>query len=95
MDAKIALCPNGLVPETFRLYEAVRSGCAVISHTLPQTRLFQDSPIQQLVSWDDDELVQTICDLLANIDVESANSLQLWKDRYAPEAVANYIRNNL
>jgi hypothetical protein len=94
MDARIALCPTGEAPETFRHYEAARFGCAVISHPLPGNCLYQNSPMRQVSYWAG-ELVDTVRTLLANIQEESERSLKWWNDKYEPAAVAQRIRTSL
>jgi hypothetical protein len=94
MDAKVALCPGGGGLESFRLFEAMRSGCATISYGLPENRLYVGSPTRQFWEWEE-LLVYTVRELLANIEEESKNALQWYKDFYEPAAVAQHIRVNL
>ena len=51
-NTKIALVPKGWVnTETFRLYEAMKWGCVVISEELPTRTYYKDIPIIQVKNW--------------------------------------------
>jgi hypothetical protein len=95
MNARVALCPAGLSPESFRFYEAMRSGCAVLSNLLPPHSLYVGSPARQLHNWDDEELVDNVRELLDNIEAVSASTLEWWDGHYEPEAVAQGIKDHL
>lgn len=92
--AKIAICPPVNVSmETFRHYEAMRSGTIVVSPKLPETKIYKDSYICQVDDWHNDA-GHVIMDLLKDLDM-----LQLVQDkqnddyinRYSPQAIAKYI----
>tara|TARA_R110000764_G_scaffold20248_3_gene52112 strand:- start:5184 stop:6002 length:819 start_codon:yes stop_codon:yes gene_type:complete len=94
--AKIAICPAGNVSnETFRHYEAMRSGTIVVSPTLPDTKIYNGSYICQVKNWHKDA-GNVIMDLLKDLDM-----LQLiqdkqnddFVDRFCPQAVAKYVTN--
>tara|TARA_R110001606_G_C15343743_1_gene646863 strand:- start:698 stop:1516 length:819 start_codon:yes stop_codon:yes gene_type:complete len=92
--SKIAICPPGNVStETFRHYEAMRSGTIIVSPRLPDAKIYKDSYICQVDDWHNN-VGHVIMDLLKDIDM-----LQLVQDkqnkdyinRYSAEAVAKYI----
>lgn len=50
---KIALVPRGWVnTETFRLYEAMKWGCVIITEELPDREYYKNLPIIQVPDWD-------------------------------------------
>lgn len=97
-DAKIVVCPAGNVSmETFRHYEALRSGAVIVSPKLPETAIYKNCYIKQVEDWDN-ECGDVIMDLLKDLDM-----LQLVQDkqnkdyesRYSPKAVAKYIEEQV
>ena len=51
-NSKIAICPHGNVSvETFRLYEAMRSGCVIVSPPLPDSEIYKTSNVVQVENW--------------------------------------------
>ena len=97
-NSKIAICPPGNVSiETFRLYEAMRSGCVVVSPTLPKTDIYKNVNIVEVDDWNNNA-AKTVIDLL-----EDENKLvkikegidRDWKEIFSPEAAANRILNKL
>lgn len=51
-DSKVALCPTGYMStETFRHYEAIKSGCVIISNKLPDTYIFRKAPFVKINNW--------------------------------------------
>ena len=91
-NTKIALCPKGWVnTETFRLYEAMKWGCVVISEELPDRTYYKDIPIIKVKDWNEgiriaNELIDT--DKLEEL---SKNNIQYYKDNLSPEATAELI----
>ena len=94
--AKIAICPpDNISTETFRHYEAMRSGTIIVSPKLPETKIYKGSYICQVDDWHKDA-GHVIMDLLKDLDM-----LQLIQDkqnddysnRFSPLAIANYITN--
>jgi len=92
--SKIVICPAGNVSvETFRHYEAMRSGAVVVSPTLPETEIYRDSYLCQVEDWHN-ECGEAIMDLLADLDmlqlVQDKQNID-FKNKYSPQAVAKYI----
>jgi len=97
-NSKIAICPHGNVSvETFRFYEAARSGCVIISPVLPNTQIYKNSSVVQVENWHTDtgaiimELINNH-DKLANIQRNIAND---WNNTLCEKAAANRILSKL
>lgn len=97
-DSKIVICPAGNCSmETFRHYEAMRSGAVVVSPKLPETKIYKGAAICQVDNWEEN-VGQAIMDLLSDLDM-----LQLCQDRqqkeynerFSAKAVAKYINELL
>jgi len=97
-DAKIAVCPPGNVSmETFRHYEAMRSGTVIVSPTLPQTKIYKDAAICQIDNWMENA-GQAIMDLLSDLDMlqlVQERQQQTYNNRFTAESVAKYIHELL
>ena len=97
-DAKIVVCPAGNVSmETFRHYEAMRSGAVVVSPKLPQTKIYKDAAICQVDDWEDN-VGDTIMDLLSDIDMlqlVQERQQQTYNNRFTAKSVAKYINELL
>jgi hypothetical protein len=96
-NSRIALCPKGYhTAETFRHYEALKSGCIVISERLPDTWMYKGSPIVQLNSWR--ELRGTVKRLFrdpAYMEALHVQSLLWWDQKLSPKAVSDRIIKHL
>ncbi len=97
-DAKIVVCPAGNVSmETFRHYEAMRSGAIVVSPKLPSTKIYKDSAICQIDDWEGN-VGDAIMDLLSDIDMlqlVQERQQQTYNNRFAAKSVAKYIHELL
>ncbi len=97
-DAKIVVCPAGNVSmETFRHYEAMRSGAVVVSPKLPQTKIYKDAAICQVDKWETN-VGDTIMDLLSDIDMlqlVQERQQQTYTNRFTAKSVAKYINELL
>ena len=97
-DAKIVVCPAGNVSmETFRHYEAMRSGAIVVSPPLPQTKIYKDAAICQVDDWEY-QVGDTIMDLLSDIDMLQLvqdRQQQTYNNRFTVKSVAKYINELL
>lgn len=93
-DSKIVVCPVGNVSvETFRHYEAMRSGAIVVSPKLPETKIYKDAAICQVEDWNKD-VGNVIMDLLSDLDMlqlVQTRQQQTYDNRYKAESVAKYI----
>tara|TARA_R110002020_G_scaffold61058_4_gene164714 strand:- start:7771 stop:8616 length:846 start_codon:yes stop_codon:yes gene_type:complete len=97
-NSKIAICPHGNVSvETFRFYEAIRSGCVVVSPPLPLTEIYKNSNVVQVENWHKD-VGSTIMDLLKNEDKLNSVRTDLkkdWNETLCEKAAANLILSKL
>ena len=97
-DAKLVICPAGNVSmETFRHYEAMRSGAVVVSPRLPQTKIYKDAAICQVDKWEY-QVGDTIMDLLSDIDMLQLcqeRQQQTYNNRFTVKSVAKYINELL
>jgi hypothetical protein len=92
MDARICLAPRGTSPETFRYFEALRSGCVVISDVLPQHWYYDGSPAIELQDWA--QLPSVVLPLLddkrALVKLHRA-SLDWWSEKCSELALGHYM----
>ena len=97
-DAKVVVCPAGNVSmETFRHYEAMRSGAIVVSPKLPNTKIYKDAAICQIEEWEDN-VGDAIMDLLSDIDMlqlVQERQQQTYNNRFTAKSVAKYINELL
>ena len=97
-NSKIAICPHGNVSvETFRHYEAMRSGCVVVSPKLPAVEIYKDSNVVQVDNWQVDA-GPVIMDLLKHGN--KLNSMQHsiqkdWDNTLCEKAAANLVLSKL
>jgi len=96
MNARIALCPRGNFDETFRLFEAARSGCVVIAEPLPDRWYYADAPVIQIPRWS--ALTATLRELLGDngrVQAMSERTQRWWHDSLSEPAIARYICDSL
>jgi hypothetical protein len=92
-NTKVALVPRGWVnTETFRLYEAMKWGCVVISEELPQREYYKNIPIIQVKNWRDGLRIanELIVDI-PTLDKMSKTNKEFYKRNLSPEATADLI----
>lgn len=92
MNTKVCLVPRGTTLETYRLFEAVRYGCVVITEVLPPRWFYDGAPIIQIGSWDN--LENVLSKLLSNqvlLQTLHEQSLEWWQTKCSEEAVGRYI----
>ena len=95
--SKIALCPKGFYnTECFRLYEAMRYGCIVITDSLPQKKFYKDIPVFQIKNWKDGIMLAKILlkdkNVLEKLSIESC----LWYEKnLSPQATAKIMINKI
>jgi hypothetical protein len=92
-NTKVALVPRGWVnTETFRLYEAMKWGCVVISEELPQREYYKNIPIIQVKNWRDGLRIanELIVDI-PTLDKMSKTNKEFYKLNLSPEATADLI----
>lgn len=95
--SKVILCPRGYFStECFRHYEALRTGCVVISERLPDNHLYRNSPIIQIDNWNDG--LKQADKLLADkekLNQLSQKGLDWWENVFSEKAAANYIADRI
>lgn len=96
-NTKIALCPKGWVnAETFRLYEAMKWGCVIISEELPDRSYYKDIPIIQVKDWKEGlKISNELINDKTKLEEMSKKTLQYYKDNLSPQATANLIIHKL
>lgn len=94
-DSKIILSPKGFhSPECFRLYEAMRQGCVVITESLPDVPFYRNIPAIQINSWENIKTI--IADLLQDeeqLQELSVKARSFYIEHISIEAIAQYIYN--
>lgn len=96
-NTKIALCPKGWVnTETFRLYEAMKWGCVVISEELPEREYYKEIPIIKVDNWNEGiKIAKELSKDQSKLEKHSNKNIQFYKDNLSPEAAARMIINKL
>jgi len=97
-ETKVVVCPAGNVSmETFRHYEAMRSGAVVVSPKLPNTKIYKKAAICQVDDWSGN-VGNTIMDLLSDPDMLQLvqdRQQQTYNNRFTAKSVAKYINELL
>ncbi len=96
-NSKIALSPPGFyVNQTYRHYEAMRAGCAVISLQLPKCYFLKDAPIIQTKNWKEGlALAKKILDQPDFLAQLSNQSIAYFEKMCSETAIAKYITETL
>ena len=92
MDTKICLVPRGSSLETYRLFEAMRSGCIVVADRQPQKWVYDNLPVVFLDDWSD--LENTLMPLVNDskrMQELHEKSLTWWSKIASPQAAAKHI----
>jgi len=96
MDAKLSLVPRGTSPQTFRFFQSMRAGCAVITDVLPSQWFFEGSPAIRVRSWKElHDVVPGLLDEDQLLRRHHQASLHWWKTRCSEEALAAYMADRL
>lgn len=94
---KIALCPRGWVnSETFRLYEAMRYGCVVITEELPDRSYYKDIPVIKVKNWSEGiEIARNLLKDPKKLEQMGFNNKQFYDKHLSPKATAKIIIKKL
>ena len=96
VDTKVALAPRGVSHETFRVYEAMRAGCAVIADRQLPTWFNDGWPVIEVDNW---EHVSAKIDALladpARLEELSARGQAWWHDKCRPAVVGQYMAREI
>jgi hypothetical protein len=96
MDTKICLAPRGSSLETYRLFEAMRSGCVVVADRLPQQWYYEGVPAIFVDDWSElQSVVATLLNDPARLQDLSEKALAWWKSVASPVAVAKRISSEM
>jgi hypothetical protein len=96
MRSRIALVPRGTALESYRLFEAWRSGCVVVCEPLARTPLYEGSPRITVSSWR--RLAPALDALLGDerrLRELHERSLRWWRDVCSEEAVGGRLAARL
>jgi len=92
-NSNIAICPYGFVnKETFRFFEAMKAGCAIVSLPMPDTYYYRDCPAVIVNNWEEGigEINKLLNDPMKMAKIQE-NSFE-WYEKYCDEkSVAKYI----
>ena len=91
-NAKIALAPRGNIDETYRLLEAAKLGCVMVSEPLPSRWYFQNCPAIIVRKWS--ELPGVLSSLLNDppkLKELSRRGLAWWDSTISEKAIAEFI----
>lgn len=96
-ESKIVLSPMGFnSAECFRVYEAMRAGCVIISEELPPILFYHNSPIIQVSNWN--EGIKIAKEILTDTEkMESLHqrTLDWWESVCSEKATASYMFDKL
>jgi hypothetical protein len=96
MNAKVCLAPRGTSLETFRLFEALRCGCIVVSDPLPRHWFYEGGPMLGLDRWSDlGPALRLVLDDPAELRRRHESSLAWWHERCSEVAVGRFIAERL
>lgn len=95
-NARIAICSSDDGHKAFCIYEAMRSGCAVLAPRQLLTWYTNGWPVVELDNWDD---VEILVDDILNDESrlrEISNKTRAWWEQYcSEEAVARYMAREI
>jgi len=96
-DSKIALCPMGFYKtECFRHFEAMRSGCVILSDPLPDAWYFRGSPIREISDWSDITVfLRQMLDNPESLVHLQKSTINWWIAKCGEHAVARYMAEKL
>jgi hypothetical protein len=96
-ETKIALCPRGFVSaETYRLTEAMRAGCVVVTQPLPKMPIYEGSPIVEVPNWKVGLVeVQKLLQDQTRLKQLQTETVNWWHNMMCEEAVAARMAREL
>lgn len=96
MNTKICPVPRGANLETFRFYEAIRSGCIPIGEAFPRAWYYEDAPIIRLKDWSEVETIvpELLKDKAMMQDLQQ-KVLAWWKEKCSEKATADFIAQKI
>lgn len=96
-NSKIILSPKGFAsPECFRLYEAMKYGCVVITEVLPIVSFYENIPVLQVSNWNDvHALIKSILSNKAYLNEISNQAVDFYNKKMSINAIVDYIIDRL
>ena len=95
-DSKICICPRGNFIETWRLYEAARAGCVVITEPLPHLWYFEGFPGIELKTWRDlGSTIHRLLDDPGEMSRLARLTREWWMTRASEEATGRFIAQSV
>lgn len=95
--SKIVLCPPGNPSrETFRHFEAMKSGCIIISEKLPDHYCYRDSPIIVLDNWSNlDSILDDLFNKVEKAETIAMDTIEWYRNRVSEKGTVNYMINSI
>ena len=92
-DSKVVLCPRGWEStETFRHYEGLRAGCAMVSEPLPDVEFYRGLPASFVDDWRDaPAFVEDLLGRIREGHLTSEAQRAFYEKSLSPDATARYI----
>lgn len=92
-NSKVILSPRGWIStECFRMYEAMKMGCAVITETLPDREYYKNIPVIQIDKWKDGlKIARELLKDKDKLEKIGKKNLEFYKNNFHPRAVAKNI----
>jgi hypothetical protein len=96
-DTKIALAPDGWKSaESFRVFEAMKAGCIVVTSPKPVFWFYEGWPAIELKSWNDMEpLVDRLLKDPDRLSRLQARHIEWWRMHCSEISLARYIANEI
>jgi hypothetical protein len=92
-NAKIALAPRGNCDaETYRIFEAAKMGCVIVSEPLPRRWYYEECPAVMLPTWSAlPDALKSLLNDPAGLNQLSLRSRQWWETTISEAALAKFI----
>ena len=96
MDAKVCLAPRGSVADTWRFFEGLKSGCAVITNPLPDEWYYRDAPVIQIDDWKDlESILLPLLSDEARLGEMHIQSLRYWDEVCGEMALGRFLAQSI
>jgi len=95
--SKIVLCPRGWVStETFRMYEAMKYGCVVITEKLPDRSYYKNIPVIQIDDWKKGlEIARYLLKDINHLKELSRKNIEFYNNNFDPKMVVQKMITDL
>lgn len=95
-ETKLCLVPGGTYEYTYRHFEAMRSGCVIVTDTRPSGAYMHGAGMIALSGWDDlERAVLSVLDDDAELERLGRASLECWRRHCSEEAVGRFLADRL